>query len=119
MNQHTIHVFTGYFALGCAILFAVAGYITIRRAILRSRAEPLHPNLKPTSERYDSDLLKVTMPDGTIYYVCDTCGGNCGQCGITGKLSRLNPNGTPAASLDWLVKATHMDQPVAGLTPAR
>lgn len=35
MNAHMIHVVTAYFALGCAIMFAVAGYLTIRKALIK------------------------------------------------------------------------------------
>lgn len=41
--------------------------------------------------------------------VCDTCGGNCGQCGMTERL------GNPGFSLDRIIKKTGMNNPVAGL----
>lgn len=42
--------------------------------------------------------------------VCDTCGGNCGQCGITGRV------GNPGFSLDEVIKTGGWDKnPPAGL----
>lgn len=36
--------------------------------------------------------------------VCDTCGGNCGQCGDTGKL------GNVPADMDFIIKKTGMNK---------
>lgn len=58
----------------------------------------------PKATRYDSDLLMVELEDGTTVYVCDTCGGNCGQCGITDKLDKLNDGKTPPASMEALIR---------------
>lgn len=41
--------------------------------------------------------------------VCDTCGGNCGQCGITGKI------GNAPVDLEHMIVATSMNNPVHGL----
>jgi hypothetical protein len=41
--------------------------------------------------------------------VCDTCGGNCGQCGMTERL------GNPGFSLDRIIAKTGMNNPPAGL----
>ena len=41
--------------------------------------------------------------------VCDTCGGNCGQCGITGRIGNIAP------SMDYLIVSTGMNNPPAGL----
>lgn len=37
-------------------------------------------------------------------YVCDFCGGNCGQCGDTGKYNRLNDDIVVPASMDTMWK---------------
>lgn len=50
-----------------------------------------------------------TRRDGVWCEYCTTCGGNCGQCGMTERL------GNPGFDLDHIVKATGMNQPVAGL----
>jgi len=52
----------------------------------------------------------VTYADGTAgwHEACDTCGGNCGQCGTSLGM------GLPA-SMDHLIQATGMNKPPAGL----
>lgn len=30
--------------------------------------------------------------DGNWAQVCDFCGGNCGQCGLTGRIGNVAPN---------------------------
>jgi hypothetical protein len=45
--------------------------------------------------------------------VCDTCGGNCGQCGMTERL------GNPGFSLDRIIAKTGMNNPVNGIGAAR
>jgi hypothetical protein len=49
------------------------------------------------------------VPDVQWREVCDTCGGNCGQCGMTERL------GNPGFSLDRIIEKTGMNKPVAGL----
>jgi hypothetical protein len=47
--------------------------------------------------------------DGGWREVCDTCGGNCGQCGMTERLGNM------PVDLGRLVRKTGMNRPVAGL----
>lgn len=47
--------------------------------------------------------------DGGWREICDTCGGNCGQCGMTERL------GNPGFSLDRIINKTGMNNPPAGL----
>jgi hypothetical protein len=51
--------------------------------------------------------------DGGWREVCDTCGGNCGQCGMTERLGNM------PVDLMRLVRKTGMDQPVNGIGAAR
>jgi hypothetical protein len=67
-------------------IFAIFATIIFAAALLfawRVR-HPLSP--KVTDEMRASGLKWHRLPDGRWAEVCDFCGGNCGQCGLTSRI---------------------------------
>ena len=58
-----------------------------------------------------SDLPRWAQRNGIIrrkdgLLVCKTCGGNCGQCGITGRIQAENDGKTPPADMEQIASHT-------------
>lgn len=102
------------------VLWCIHHILVNRRiAAAKTAAEFIPDPTVQVSYRHENvqgdDLIVIKYQDGHEVYVCDTCGGNCGQCGMTSKFARLNgEHGTPSVDLNFLIKATKMDQPVMG-----
>lgn len=63
----------------------------------------LRPICEKTKGFHESEIIRV-IHKGRVYYVCSTCGGNCGQCAMGDRFAKANPHGMPPATMDALIK---------------
>lgn len=88
---------------------ATMHYISWRcRGCGRVLGDPLDRNDRPPQLQPPQGYMWRRIND-VWRMVCDTCGGNCGQCGITGRIGNVQ------LDMDHLIKATGMDKTVHGL----
>ena len=53
----------------------------------RAVKEVMRPVWEKTKGFHESEIIRVVQ-QGSAYYVCSTCGGNCGQCAMGDRFAR-------------------------------
>jgi hypothetical protein len=76
---------------GCAaFVVTLAGIVGIERLVRHFLAPPVRKISRPPKPVDDRQAgLKWVWSDPAWIEVCDFCGGNCGQCGITGRVGNV------------------------------
>jgi hypothetical protein len=59
-----------------------------KKLFQRASYQPLSTPLI-TDEMKDCGLVWRRFENGSLHAVCDFCGGNCGQCGLTARIGNV------------------------------